>query len=85
MRNVKVHISLAPTPEIPCSQWFKLQINFDGKIPFCCLDAAIPVSYGDAATQHLLEIYNQPWRRDLRMRLPSRLELKECAGCTMLV
>jgi sulfatase maturation enzyme AslB (radical SAM superfamily) len=75
----------ADVPDVGCSQWFKLHVLADGRVPVCCQDANGELSYGNVATEHLLDIYNRPSRRRLREMLMSRQQLPECAACALLV
>lgn len=59
-------------PNVGCMQWFKLQILASGRAAFCCIDASGDRGGGSFAERHLLELYNEPWRRKLRERTPRR-------------
>ncbi|GAB5468874.1 MAG: hypothetical protein Kilf2KO_19040 [Rhodospirillales bacterium] len=66
-------------PDTGCSQWFSLNILADGKDAFCCIDG-----FGQSrsiAERSLLELYNEPTKRRLRLRSTSRLEVPGCKSC----
>lgn len=72
-------------PDAPCHRWFDLSITATGVVAMCCMDGAAKYPKGDVNTQHVLEIYNQPWLRDLRNTLVSRRTARHpCNGCTYL-
>jgi len=72
-------------PDAPCHRWFDLSIVADGEVAFCCMDGEAKYRKGNAARQHVLEIYNQPHLRELRQRLPSRQGAADpCRRCTYL-
>lgn len=83
--NVKTGAPLVPVPSIPCSQWFKIRIWADGKVAFCCLDARPQPGSEDAASRNILDIYNSPARRAMRVDVVSRLDVDVCSRCNMLV
>ena len=75
----------SPVPDVGCRQWFQLNFLSNGKSAFCCIDSDGRHGVGDARTQHAIhEIYNHPYKRDLRVRTLSRLEVGVCRTCTML-
>ncbi len=71
------------TPEMGCSQWYKLGLLADGRDVFCCIDAEGEHGSATLADSHLLEIYNLPWRRALRERTLTRDRVDLCAGCQL--
>lgn len=71
-------------PQVGCSQWFKLHFLADGREAFCCIDSDGAYGAGDARTQNILDIYNAPARRQLRLRAVARKEVGICALCTAL-
>ena len=75
---------VSPASDVCCTQWFKINVLATGKVAFCCIDAEAVSCIGDVAGEHLLEIYNQPARRELRAGAASRLHVSECAGCPLL-
>ncbi|HUI78503.1 MAG TPA: SPASM domain-containing protein [Bryobacteraceae bacterium] len=75
---------VSPVPQVGCGQWFDINILADGKVAFCCIDSDARFGSGNAAEEHLLEIYNRPARRRLRQELRNRGEIPECANCSLL-
>jgi len=85
MGSVRLDRPANEVPDLGCSQWFKLRILANGKVAFCCLDAEGKLAYGDARTEHLLEIYNRAARRLLRVGGLSRRAVKACFRCNAIV
>jgi len=79
-----VNTLVSPVPQVGCGQWFNLNVLADGKVAFCCIDSEGKWVLGDANQQHILDIYNQPERRALREGLPNRMQLSQCASCSLL-
>jgi hypothetical protein len=79
-----VNTPVSPFPPVGCGQWFNINILADGKAAFCCVDSEGRFGSGNAAEEHILEIYNRPARRRLREELRNRSEIAECAGCPLL-
>lgn len=72
-------------PDAPCHRWFDMSITATGVVAMCCMDGSAQYPKGDVNMQHVLEIYNQPWLRELRATLVSRREARSpCNGCTYL-
>lgn len=70
-------------PDAPCHRWFDLSIMATGEVAYCCMDGEGQHIKGDARTQNVLEIFNQPALRRLRETLPSRLGVGDpCRRCT---
>jgi len=70
-------------PDAPCQRWFDLSITATGVVSMCCMDGSTKYPKGDVNTQHALEIYNQPWLRELRSTLVSRRHTgSPCNQCT---
>jgi hypothetical protein len=77
--------ALLQVPDAACRRWFDLSITATGKVAMCCMDGEAQYPKGDAAQQHVLEIYNQPHLQMLRLLLPSRLASDSpCNTCTYL-
>jgi hypothetical protein len=77
--------ALTEVPDAPCHRWFDLSITATGVVAMCCMDGEARYPKGDVNTQNALEIYNQPWLRELRSKLVSRLNVRApCSGCTYL-
>jgi len=68
-------------PYTGCWEWFHMPIHASGKVAWCTLDFEGDRAWGDVSGHHLLEIYNEPKRRALRMRLPMRRDVTMCANC----
>jgi uncharacterized Fe-S cluster-containing radical SAM superfamily protein len=72
-------------PDVPCHRWFDLSITATGVVAMCCMDSKAEYPKGDVNRQHVLEIYNQPWLRNLREQLMSRRAAGgPCERCTYL-
>lgn len=70
-------------PDAPCHRWFDMSIMATGEVAMCCMDGEGRYIKGNARTQHVLEIYNQPWLVQLRNSLISRLQAGDpCSRCT---
>jgi len=70
-------------PQAPCHRWFDLSIMATGEVSYCCMDGEGQYVKGDARTQNVLEIFNQPALRRLRETLPSRTSVGDpCRRCT---
>lgn len=73
--------TVGPVPYTGCWQWFHMPILSSGKVAWCTLDHEGDRSWGHVADQHLLDIYNEPSRRALRMNLPMRRGVTVCTNC----
>lgn len=72
-------------PDAPCHRWFDLSITATGVVAMCCMDGEARYPKGDVRHQHALDIYNQPFLRELRRSLPSRRTAgSPCDRCTYL-
>lgn len=72
-------------PDAPCSRWFDLSITATGVVAMCCMDGDAQYPKGNVRHQHVLDIYNQPFLRDLRRTLPGRrMAGSPCDRCTYL-
>lgn len=69
-------------PKTPCSRWFELNITAQAKAVLCCMDGKGEYVLGDAATQPLLDIYNQPHLIERRLHIPDRYSVEPCQRCT---
>ncbi len=72
------------TPDVPCMQWFTLQILADGRDAYCCTDHDAEKGFGNIQNSTLLELYNHDQRRRLRVQLPSRRQVAACVNCPLL-
>ena len=73
--------TLYSTPEMGCSQWFKIGFLPDGRETYCCFDEEGRNGIGSVADTHILDLYNHPERRARRKRGTMRDELDMCRGC----
>lgn len=72
-------------PDVPCHRWFDLSITATGVVAMCCMDGKAQYPKGDVNHQHALDIYNQPWLRELRQKAVSRRGAgSPCDRCTYL-
>jgi hypothetical protein len=72
-------------PDVPCHRWFDLSITASGVVAMCCMDGEARYPKGDIRHQHALDIYNQPFLRELRRTLPTRRTTGgPCDQCTYL-
>jgi hypothetical protein len=77
--------ALASVPDVPCHRWFDLSVTATGTVAMCCMDGQAKYPKGDARTQHLLEIYNQPHLLRFRRELISRRAAGgPCDRCTYM-
>jgi hypothetical protein len=79
-----VNTLVSPGPQVGCGQWFDICILSGGKVAFYCIDSEGRFGSGNAADEHLLEMYNRPARRPLREELLNRGEIPECANRSLL-
>lgn len=80
----QVDTPIADVPDVGCVRWFELSITATGTVAHCCMDGEAKWPLGEVSEHHLLEIYNQPSFRKLRLNAVSRHEAKPCNGCTFL-
>lgn len=74
--------ALPPVPAIGCTRWFELSIMANGKVALCCQDGEGRHVIGDALRENVLDIYNRPEYRRLRVDGLTRLEVKApCNTC----
>jgi Iron-sulfur cluster-binding domain len=71
-------------PDAGCAQWFTVGFYADGTDPFCVMDADGKFSHGDISKQHLLEIYNHPFRKNLRAHVSQRKSVEYCKACSLM-
>jgi len=70
-------------PDAACHRWFDLSIMATGEVSYCCMDGEGKYVKGDARTQNVLEIFNEPELRRLRETLVSRQTVgAPCNRCT---
>lgn len=76
---------MEPTQAVPpvgCLHWYELAITATGQVALCCMDGQAEWPLGDVRRQHVLEVYNSPAYRRLRVESRLRTELAPCQGCT---
>jgi hypothetical protein len=67
---------------VGCAHWYELAIRSTGQVSFCCIDGHVNYPRGDVRSQSLLDIYNMPAFRALRLKKTSRAEVLQCSSCT---
>lgn len=67
----------------PCHQWVNLTVHCNGVVPHCCVDAREQFPFGDANRQSILEIYNNPYWRNLRESVATREVVYPCKTCNL--
>ncbi len=55
-----------------CKDWYQIHILADGNEALCCYDALGRHGEGNAKDVHLLDLFNLPWRREVRQKLAIR-------------
>lgn len=74
--------SQSRVPRMPCARWWELNITAEAKAVLCCMDGKGEFVLGDAVTQLLSEIYNQPLLADRRAQHRNRDGIEPCQRCT---
>ncbi|MEI7531962.1 MAG: radical SAM protein [Betaproteobacteria bacterium] len=69
--------------DIPCSHWFEFRISSSGLVQHCCMDGHVDFPWGDVNKKSILEIYNQPNYRNLRLNTYSRRTVEPCNSCNL--
>lgn len=73
----------ASVPSTPCMRWEELSIMADGRVSLCCMDGTGKYAIGDVNSQTMLEVYNSPRWRLLRVNRTNRHEAADpCNRCT---
>jgi len=67
----------------PCQQWTNLTIHCNGIVPHCCVDAKARFPFGDVTERSILEIYNSPHWRNLRLNVSGREAVYPCNTCNL--
>jgi len=67
----------------PCHQWVNLTVHCNGVVPHCCVDARAQFPFGDANKQSILEIYNNPYWKNLRESVSAREVVYPCKTCNL--
>jgi hypothetical protein len=81
--NGAVNTPVSPVPDVGCTQWFALEILSNGREAFCCMDADGKLGTANAGSMHILDIYNQARRRELRIEGARRTGLWPCNACPL--
>ena len=66
----------------PCMRWLDVNLCCTGIAAFCCMDAHAAYPLGDVRESSVLDIYNQPRWRDLRIQQPHKSEIMPCKYCS---
>lgn len=74
--------SSALAPMAGCTHWFDITVRSSGQVAFCCIDGHIAFPRGDLKTQNILEVYNAPEYRRLRVTHVTRREIDQCRTCS---
>lgn len=79
-------IDLVPLEEprnldTPCGRWSEVNICCDGTVAFCCRDGRAAFPLGNIMENTVLEIYNQPTYRHLRVETPNKRQVMPCQHC----
>lgn len=78
-----VHPSI-PTvvPNERCNRWHEIEITATGRVALCCVDAHAEFPLGDIHKQHILDVYNAPFFKQMRAGKMTRLAYDPCNRCT---
>jgi sulfatase maturation enzyme AslB (radical SAM superfamily) len=66
----------------PCARWADINICCDGVVAFCCMDGRGAFPLGNIMENTVLEIYNKPGYRQLRVECPNKAEVTPCRHCS---
>jgi len=83
LHNVAL-VDCDPVPNVGCAHWFSVNILSDGTEAFCCIDSEGLYGNGNISTKHLIDLYNEPFKRSLRETLPTRKSVSVCHECSFL-
>jgi hypothetical protein len=70
-------------PHVSCHRWFEMHIISSGVVAHCCMDGRAEWPMGDVSGKHLLDVYNAPHFRDMRLKAISRQSLAPCNTCSL--
>ncbi len=79
-----VNLEATSVPKVGCQQWFAFGFYAAGPDPFCAMDSDGKFRKGDINKQHLLEIYNHPFKRHLRETVLNRKKIDYCKSCPLM-
>lgn len=68
--------------DLPCCKWFEIGFDCNGIVPLCCVDWDGRRQLGNVKNQSVLEIYNQSWYRNLRLKGLLRKNITPCDCCS---
>lgn len=71
-------------PNLGCQQWFMLHFLANGKEAFCCIDSEADYGQGNANLENVIDIYNLPYKKRMRMEKMSRDKNDICSKCSAL-
>jgi sulfatase maturation enzyme AslB (radical SAM superfamily) len=77
------HNPISQRTRTPCSDlWFKMQIDWLGKVAMCCFDAKGSVEIGDVSNNAIREIWQNPIIQTIRREHISKSMSGICTKCT---
>lgn len=65
-----------------CTRWADINICCNGLVAFCCMDGRPAYPLGDVNKSSVLEIYNAPDYRKLRVDMPPKSQVTPCCNCS---
>lgn len=65
-----------------CARWTDVNICCTGVVAFCCMDGRGAYPLGNVLQNTVLEIYNQPEYRRLRLEKPHKSQVTPCRHCS---
>lgn len=69
-------------PVTKCNRWWEIEITSTGRTALCCMDGHAQYSIGDVSKKHVLEVYNSPDYKRMRVGSKTRQAYSPCNGCT---
>lgn len=69
-------------PVSKCARWWEIEITSTGRTALCCMDAHARYTIGDVSKQHVLEVYNFPAYKRMRVETQTRQAYSPCNICT---
>jgi len=80
----QVDMPQSAVPPVACTRWFDVSITATGVVAHCCVDGQAKYAIGDVRQRHLLDIYNDPMYRRLRLTVDNRQSTEPCCRCNFL-
>lgn len=71
-------------PNLGCQQWFMLHFLANGREAFCCIDSEGDYGQGNANLENVIDIYNLPYKKRMRMEKMPREKNDICSKCSAL-